>query len=98
MPLFLIGVLEEFVRDRSRMDTTGHVVVPLVAQHAYYLGRERGIEDTDGGRGIAAIIGGDGSGLAVLARTFAQCFHVGEMRLVHCRSWTFGSAVAWDHC
>jgi hypothetical protein len=45
--LLVVGVLEELLGDGLGMDALGHEVMTLVAQHAYQLGCQYLVEDTD---------------------------------------------------
>src|SRR5262245_221023 len=79
--LLLIGVLEEFVHDRAGVDARRHVVVPLVAQDAYDLGRQRLVEDAQHRLAVCAVAVGHGTLLHVLTGPPAQLLDVAEERL-----------------
>ena len=74
--LLLGGVLEELGRHRARVDALGHVVVPLVAQHADQLGGQRLVEDGDDPGHIGPVGVGDRALLDVGAGILAQRFYV----------------------
>src|SRR5207244_12488750 len=78
MGLLLAGMLEEFRGHGLGVDARGHVVVPLVAEHAHELGGGRLVEKTADGLAVAAIGGGDGALLDVAARAPAELLDVGE--------------------
>src|ERR1700719_4421200 len=82
MLLLFARVFQEFVGNRAGMNTLGHEIVALVSQHTDNLGRECLVEDLDRGFGVAAVARRYGAVLDVLARSLAQCFYVGEKRLV----------------
>src|SRR5471030_110998 len=78
--LLFAGVLRELVGHRLRVDARGHVVMALVAQHADDLGRQRVVQQLDGGVDVAAVGLGDGTLLDVFARPALDLFDVGEER------------------
>ena len=53
--LLLVRVLEELLRDALGVEPARHEVVPLVAQHADELGRERLVQELEHGLAVGAV-------------------------------------------
>ncbi len=70
--LLLVGVLEELLRDRLRVDARGHEVVPLVAEHADDLRRQRLVQDLDDRLAVGAVALGHRPLLHMLPRSFPK--------------------------
>ena len=80
--LLVGGMFQEFRGDRPGVDALGHEVVALVAQHANNFSRQRVVEDTDRGLGIATVGRSHRAFHDVLARALAQCLDVGKKRFL----------------
>ncbi len=97
--LLLVGVGQELLRHRLRVDTAGHEVVAAVAQHAHDLGGQRVVEQANHRLAIAAITLGHGAIENVLARAAPELLHVSQegllgitlLRLSHARQSTHES-------
>jgi len=87
VPLLLVGVLQKFLRDRLRVDSAGHEVVPAIAQRADDLGRQRLVQHADHRLAIAAVPFGHRAVQDVLAGAAADLFDIGQERLLLCLLW-----------
>ena len=69
-------VLQELGGDRRGVDAVGHVVVPLVAQHAHQLGGERLVENLDHTLAVGAVVLGQWALFDVRSGVLAQSLDV----------------------
>ena len=74
----LVGVLQELRGHRPGVEALGHVVVPLVAQHADDLGGQRLVEHLDHPLAVGAVGVGDRALLDLLPGPLAEGLDVGE--------------------
>src|SRR5258706_14825340 len=86
--MLLVGMLQEFRRDSLRMDSGSHEIVPLVAQHANDLGRQRFVQDLVHRLSIGLVAFGYRALLVVLTSSFPLRFAVG-------RKWFLSHAVTF---
>src|SRR6266568_2379237 len=79
--LLLAGMGSELPLHRLAMDPLRGDGVELVPQHADQLGRQRVVEELEGGRDVSFVVAGDGAFVHVLPCPPAQLLHVHDERL-----------------
>jgi len=78
MAEFLVGMRQEFLRDRFRVDALGHEGVLPVAQGADQFGGERVVQQLGGRLGVETVVAGHRAFLDVFARPRPQGFDIGQ--------------------
>ena len=78
VPHLLVGMLQELCGDRTGVQTFGHVVVALVAEHAHDLRRERLVEHLDHPVPVSAVGRRDRALFDLLPSSFAERLDVGQ--------------------
>ena len=74
--LLFLSMLAELRRHGSRMNTRGHEVMKLVAQHTHELGRQRLVQNADSLLPVEPVVFGHRTVFDLLARPGSDLFNV----------------------